>query len=217
LVRRRSCLVPTWRGWLALILVCGVVGAAGVRALHPFLAVNDPEPGGLLVVEGWAPDYALKAAIAEFNRNHYEKVYVIGGPLEQGGPLSEYGSLAELGAATLVKLGLSTNVVQAVPAPYVPQDRTYTAAVALRKWWREHGISPTKVHLISEGPHARRSRLMVEKAVGKGVRVGVTAVPVRDYDAKRWWRSSSGVRNVMSEALAYGYARVVFRGGSEAE
>jgi uncharacterized SAM-binding protein YcdF (DUF218 family) len=164
-----------------------------------------------LVVEGWGPDYALQAALEEFNRNHYEKIFVTGGPLEQGVPLSEYKTYAELGAATLLKLGMSTNAVQAVPSPLVRRDRTYTSALSLRNWLDEHGTAPASINLITVGPHARRSRLLFEKALGKGVRVGVTAVPVNDYDPRRWWRSSAGVRAVINEALAYGYARVLFR------
>ncbi|HWX21363.1 MAG TPA: ElyC/SanA/YdcF family protein [Candidatus Binatia bacterium] len=211
LLRRRQCVVPTWRGWLALFLVCAVLAIISIREIHPFLAVTEPLPGGVLVVEGWAPDYALEATVAEFRRNHYDKLYVTGGPLEAGAPLSVYKTFAELGAATLLKLGLNTNEVQAVPAPLVRQDRTYVSAVSLRRWLSGHGLAPAMVHLISEGPHARRSRLMFERALGKGVKVGVTAVPSMDYDERHWWRSSAGVRGVIAEALAYGYARVWFR------
>ena len=52
-------MVPAWRGWLLLFALAGVMLYVVLRATYPFLAVNDPRPGGLLVVEGWAPDYAL--------------------------------------------------------------------------------------------------------------------------------------------------------------
>ncbi|HEV2394122.1 MAG TPA: ElyC/SanA/YdcF family protein [Verrucomicrobiae bacterium] len=210
-MKRRQCLAPTWRGCLALALLCVGLAIAAVLEIHPFLAVNDPLPGGLLMVEGWAPDYALEKVVAEVKGGHYEKVYVVGGPLQMGGPLSEYKTYAELGAATLVKLGLNSNQVQAVPAPEVRQDRTYAAAVSLRDWLRAHGISASKIYLISEGPHARRSRLLVERAFGNGVKVGVRSIPSRDYDARHWWRYSAGVRSVVDEAVAYVYARVFFR------
>jgi hypothetical protein len=206
----RPCLLPTWRGWvvfgLGLLLFLVVV----VRSLHPFLAINNPIPDGLLVVEGWMPDYGLTSVVEEFKRNHYDKVYVTGGPLEYAMYLTPFKTYAHLGAATLVKLGLDSNVVQVVPAPKVRQDRTYTAAVALRNWLLEHHITPTRIHLISEGPHTRRSRLLYEMAMGKGVVVGVTSVSCNDYDQQHWWRYSSGVRNVIGEGLAYLYARFLF-------
>ena len=211
LLSRRPCLVPTLRGWLVLAATLAAVVITGARALGPFLTTNDPLPGGVLVIEGWAPDYAMEAAIAEFRRNHYDKLFVTGIPLEQGAPLSEYKTYAELGAAVLVKLGLDTNAVQAVPAPGVRQDRTYSMAMALRNWLRDHGMSPAKVNLMTLGPHARRSRLLFEKALGNEVAVGITSIPSRDFDPAHWWRSSAGVRDVIGETLAYGYARLLFR------
>ncbi len=213
LLARRPCWLPTWRGWLALGLAVTLLLGLAVRNAYAFLAVNDPVAGGALVVEGWQPDYALEAAIAEFKRHPYEKLYVTGGPIDRGAPLSEYKTYAQLGAAILLRLGLDPAVVQAIPAPWVRQDRTYTSAVALREWLREHRIAPKNFHLLTLGPHARRSRLLFEEALGAGAKVGITAMEGRDYDPGEWWRSSEGFREVTGELIAYGYARLVFRPG----
>jgi uncharacterized SAM-binding protein YcdF (DUF218 family) len=210
LLRRRQCLVPTLRGWLLLALSFAALGLLAARELHPFLTVSDSVSGGVLVVEGWAPDYVMQAAFAEFKQNHYAKLFVTGIPLTQGTLLSEYKNHACVGAATLLKLGLTTNDVQAVPTDQVQRDRTYAMTLSLKQWLREHNLSPTKVNLISAGPHARRSRLLFERALGKGVTVGVLAIPGRDYDELHWWNSSQGVRSVIGEVLAYGYARLLF-------
>jgi len=210
LLCRRQCPVPTLRGWLVLALSFGALTIFAALEVEPFLAVTDQVRGGVLVVEGWVPDYILEVAIAEFRGNHYTKLFVTGIPLEQGAPLSEYKNYACLGAATLLKLGLSTNDVQAVPTPLTRRDRTYAMALSLKHWLREHGMAPTKVNLITSGPHARRSRLMFEKALGRDCPVGVLAVPAVDYDERHWWRSSQGVRIVIGEVIAYGYARLLF-------
>jgi hypothetical protein len=210
LFHRRPCLVPTWRGWLLLLLIFGTLSYIGVRGLYNFLAVNDPRPGGVLVVEGWAPDYALEAAVADFKQFSYEKVYVTGGPIERGAPLSSYKTYAELGTATLLALGLGSNVVQAVPAPKVTQDRTYACGVALKHWADEHGVQLTRINLLTVGPHARRSRLLFQKAFGKDMPIGIIAVAEPDYDGRRWWKSSLGFRAVTGEAIAYLYARFLF-------
>ena len=211
LFRRRECTVPTWRGWLVILVVIGLPLFIGGRHLHSFLSLTKPVPGGLLVVEGWASDAVFEQAKDEFRTNHYERLFVTGGPIEKGQPFSEFKTYAEMGAATLLKLGMSSNSVQAVPAPWVRQDRTYAAAVALRNWLRQRGVSPAKVNLITVGPHARRSRLMLQDALGRSVEVGVVAIEPDDYDTKHWWRSSAGVRGVIGEALAYAYARFLFR------
>ena len=210
LVRRRPCLVPTVRGWVAFVLSLAVVMTVIVRFLHPFLAMNDPISDGVLVVEGWTPDYGLEMAVDEFRRDHYQRIYVTGGPLEYGFHLSSYQTYAQLGAATLVKLGLDSDVVQAVPAPSVRQDRTYASAVSLKKWLLEHGIQPTRIHLMSDGPHTRRSRLLFQKAMGQGVVIGVTSITSKEYDQRHWWRYSAGVRSVIGEGVAYLYARFLF-------
>jgi uncharacterized SAM-binding protein YcdF (DUF218 family) len=215
LLRRRQCWIPTWRAWtIVLILILGL-GWLGTRTIYPFLAVNDPQPGGLLVVEGWSSDYAFEAALQEFKRNHYDKICVTGGFLETGAVLSEYRTFAELGAAVLMKLGLGTNEVQAVPAPRVRRDRTYASALSLHRWLEQQSQPATHIHLFTEGAHARRSRLLFEKALGPGVKVSVTAVPIRDFDERHWWRSSAGVRGVIGETLAYLYARLLFRDSAE--
>jgi uncharacterized SAM-binding protein YcdF (DUF218 family) len=210
LLRRRLCLLPTLRGWLLLLIPSAALLILGFRNVNAFLAVNDPVPAGVLVVEGWSPDYALETARLEVKRNPYYKLYVVGGPLEQGAPLSEYKTSAELGAAILLRMGMSNNTVQAVPAAYVRQDRTYAAAVALQSWLRQHSAIPKDMNLISVGAHARRSRLLFEKAFGSGTRVGIIAVEDRSYDPSHWWKSSQGVRAVVDEMIAYCYARFLF-------
>ena len=215
LLRRRECLHPTWRGWLLLLLAGLLLATGAVRKAQSFLAVTDPVAGGALVVEGWAPDYALEEAVTEFRRHHYTRLYVVGVPLERGAPLSEYKTYAELGAATLLKLGLDRDNVQAVPTPAVRQDRTYASALALKQWLQQHNAVPAELNLISLGPHARRSRLLFQEAFGRDARVGIIALDDRDYDPAHWWKSSQGVRTVTDELIAYGYARLLFHPGKQ--
>jgi hypothetical protein len=215
LLKRREVLVPTVRGWLILVLGLLILSIFAGRHINSFLSVNDSLPGGALVVEGWAPDYAMAMAVAEFRSNHYDKVFVTGIPLTHGAPLSEYRTYAELGAAVLVKMGLSTNMVQPVPTPDVKQDRTYTSAAILKAWFHEHNLPIPNINIFTAGPHARRSRLLYQKAMGKDVTVGVIATPIREYDPDHWWRSSAGFRDVTGEAIAYLYVRLLFRAPKE--
>ncbi len=209
-VRRRECLVPTWRGWLLFTLLCITLLVTVVLRIHPFLTVTEPAPAAVLVVEGWVPDYVLEQAKAEFERHRYHMLYITGGPLERGGHLSLYKTYAELGAATLIRMGMRKEAIEAVPAPLVQQDRTYASAVALKNWLRQHSVGGTTINVVSKGAHARRSRLLFQKAFGEDSRVGIIAIEDRDYDPKHWWKFSQGVRTVVDELVAYIYALIVF-------
>jgi hypothetical protein len=211
LFRRRSCLVPTFYGCIVLLLLLMLVVRLLLPTMHSFLAVNDREPAKILVVEGWAPDFALEAAAAEFKEHGYDRIYVTGGPLEQGSYLSQYKDFATLGAKSLGKIMGGTNSVEGVAAPEVAKDRTFASAMALKERLSAKGPLPADINLLSVGAHARRSRLLFQKAFGRDVKIGVIAVPNQDYDPSRWWRTSSGVRTVISELVAYGYARFLFR------
>lgn len=210
LFRRRSCWVPTWRGMVLFGLIA-VVFAWGVsRAVYPFLALTDRVPAEILVVEGWSSDSGLKGTLEEFRRQGYRRLFVTGGPMEKGAPLSEHGSHARLGEAVLRRLGLETNLLEAVSAPRARRDRTYASAVALKERLVRDGPLPERIVLVSEGPHSRRSRLLFQKAFGEATTVGVVSIPPNDYDPDQWWRTSQGFRVVVSEAIAYLYARFLF-------
>jgi len=205
------CVLPTWRGWLALLLAAGLAGGLALRGAHHFLAVQDSVPGGVLVMEGWVGDDALAVAWEEFQRGGYLVWCVTGDPLEKGAPLSEYPTYAAMTVAAFEKMGGTPGLLQPVPWETVRRDRTYASALALKAWLSERGWPAEKVNVITSGGHARRSRLLYEKAFGEGSRIGVIALAEKHYDPEHWWRSSLGVRAVVGEFLAYGYARVVFR------
>jgi hypothetical protein len=211
LLRRREVLVPTWQGWLVLLLSTALLAVGFIRSIQPFLALNATANGGVLVAEGWVPDYVLQAAVDEFQRHDYDGFYVTGGPLDRGAPLSKYKTYAELGASVVARLGLESSLVDAVPVQYVRKDHTYASAVALKKWLGKKGRDARSLTVISLGAHARRTRLLYQMAFGPGTEIGIIAVPDRDYDASRWWVSSAGVRDVVNETVAYLYVRLLFR------
>jgi hypothetical protein len=211
LLQRRECFVPTWRGWLVLVLVVGLVVAGALRFTCAFLTVHDPVPGGALVVEGWMSPDAAREVLAEFQRGSYTALYVTGGPIEADSPLAAYGSYAELTADVLRRVGADPAKVHAVAGPKVARDRTYSTAVALKASLRETSPPVSSLTLMTGATHSRRSRLLYEKAFGSDMRIGTIALEERDFDPKRWWTSSAGFRTVVGEFIAYLYARLLFR------
>jgi hypothetical protein len=216
LFKRKEVWVPTFRGWL--LMAVAVVGllAGGVAGTEPFLAANRPLHRGVLVVEGWVPDYALEAAKRQFETYSYELVVVAGVPVEHGSHISWATNHAYLAAATLQKLGLPAERVVPVPCPEVPRNRTYAMARKVREWLETHP-GHAQVDVLTLGVHARRTWLLYRLALGANYSAGIIASGDRRYDPKRWWRTSSGFRTVTSELIAYLYAKLLFNPGAQDE
>jgi hypothetical protein len=207
LVRQRVVYLPTWRGWILLGLLLGAAGFGMIRGAYPFLAVTDRVAADVLVIEGWAPEFALQAGVVEFQREGYREFFATGGPLEKGDPNAEHGSFAELGRVMLIRLGAPADRLSAVPAPKVKRERTVASATALREWLRQRGKMPDALNVMTTDTHARRTRLLYEKVFGPGTAIGVIAISDERFEGSRWWRSSAGVRAVSGEWLGYLYAR----------
>lgn len=210
LLRRRECLVPTWQGLLLFILIGAGSISLFAMNVQSFLALTEPVSTDVLVVEGWAPDFVMEEAVKEFERGHYSRLYVTGGPIEQGSILSEFKTYAELGAAILLKMGVKSSFIEAVPSPLVRRDRTYASALALKNHMQQKAHVYTDINLMSLGVHSRRSRLLFEQAFDGDLRVGIIAVEDRNDYGKDWWKFSNGVRSIANELFAYIYALLVF-------
>jgi hypothetical protein len=212
LIQRKETWVLTWRGALALLALFAAAVLFAARQIHPFLATTEPVGGDILVVEGWMPDEALQEALDWFEQHPYRLLVTTGGPLDKGSHLSAYATTAELGAATLRRLGADPDRIVAVPAPPVRADRTFESALALGRWLSGSDLAVDSLDIVSLGPHARRTRLLFQQALGDGLRVGVIAAANAGYDAEHWWAWSGGVRTVVGETVAYLYARFLFVG-----
>jgi uncharacterized SAM-binding protein YcdF (DUF218 family) len=211
IINRKERWGLSWKGWLVIgVIIIGLVSWS-VDDVYPFLAVTGRVDTNALVVEGWVHEYAIRAAINEFNAGHYERLFTTGGPIVgTSGYTNDYNTSASVGAGRLKAEGFSPDLIQMVPSRVSSRDRTYSAGRALRDWFDEHHMTVRAINVVTEDVHARRTRLLFQKALGDGIKVGVIAVPNPDYDPKYWWRYSDGVREVISESIAYIYARLFF-------
>jgi len=201
----------SWRGWLlgtvgGLTCVCFVL-----LTVHPFLAVTHRVNTNVLVVEGWIPRYTIRGAADEFRSGAYDRLFTTGGPeAGNGGYTNDYNTAASVTAEILKKFGIPDDRVQMAPSHVIERERTYGSAIALRDWLREHNMPVRSMNVLTEGAHARRTRLLYQKAFGKNVAIGIISVPNPDYDPRNWWRYSDGVREVLGESIAYVYAKFFF-------
>jgi len=151
----------SWRGWLIVLAVIVLTFFLFWFRVYPFLAVTHRVDANVLVVEGWIHEYAIGAAVQEFQTNSYQRVFATGDPVEgTGGYTNDYNTSASVGADLLKKSGLPVESVQMVPSRVMDRDRTYSSAIALRNWFRKHNMSVHSVNVITENLHARRTRLL---------------------------------------------------------
>jgi hypothetical protein len=210
LQKRKEKWVLTWRGRVVVWTTLAVLGVTFILTVHPFLSVTEPLDTQYLVIEGWIPNYALEESIAEFKSKPYVKIFTVGADPLSGVNIQEGDSVALAAYARLKSLGFSPDLMQAVPAHIKYRNRTYESALALKKTIEENHLPVTSFNLVTLGPHARRSRMLFEKAFAGKVRVGIISVENREYNPNRWWKYSEGVKELISEGVAYGYARFFF-------
>ena len=212
LISRRERWGLTLRGWLWLMMLTASAGVVGLRSIHPFLAVTSPVETRTVAVEAWVPPVILKGVATRFGDDPHSVFYCTGGPSDDhfDSTRLEDTSAAEA-ARALQRFGIPPERLKLVPTWTPRRDRTYANAVALREWFKENQIPVTALNVVTEGLHARRSRLLFEKAFGDSVPIGVIAIPDPTYDARHWWRYSEGIKAVISESAGYLYARFLFR------
>lgn len=195
-----------------MFLVLGIVGIGigGAVGTVPFLSTDRPLHEGILVVEGWLPDYALEEAKRTFETHQYRLLVVTGVPIDQGYHVSDQKDYAQLAASTLRELGVKEESIVPVSCPEVRRDRTYATARQV-KAWLDPQSSNESIDVFTLGVHARRTWLLYRLALGDGRPIGVISGSDRRYDEQGWWRSSSGFRTVTGEVLAFGYAKFLFQ------
>jgi hypothetical protein len=197
-------------GWMALGVALVAFAFLLVLKIQPFLAVTNKVHGQFLVVEGWIPPETLKYAVAEFKAGDYQKILtsgcVVRGHMDSDAKIT----YADWAASDLRKIGMAAALIQSIPCWEERRDRTYSSALAVKVCLAEQHIQVKSINVMTLSAHARRSRLLFQEAFGGDVQVGVIAIPDPDYDAKHWWSYSEGVRDVLSESIAYIYAKFFF-------
>ncbi len=209
-IRERRVLTPL--SWAALSITFGFVLISIILFVHPFLAPTKPIGGDVLVVDvlNWFSDYDLKKVKEQFEKGRYKLLITVGKKYGVGHPLAHYKSVADGAALRLYAQGVLPGKIIAVPVTVYPsKDRTYHKALEVQKRLKKAGFAQASIDVVSFGVHARRSWILFEK-VFPLVNVGVVAISSNEYDTSRWWLSSAGVRNVISESIAYLYARFIF-------
>lgn len=201
----------TGKGWIVMLLTVTIIILFTLAYIQPFLSSSSPIQADALVVEGWIADEAIKKAMVKFQQGNYKVLITTGSPLSKGYYLAQYKTFAELTAATFISLGFDPDKLVAIPSPKVKIDRTAAAAITLRKWLYTNDMLIKSINLYSFDVHTRRSWLIFKTILTPDIKVGAISYPSPDYNPQYWWTSSEGFRMVISETIAYLYARFIWR------
>jgi hypothetical protein len=106
---------------------------------------------------------------------------------------------AQSARAMLIRFGVPSGIITAVPAYGLPRSRTWGNAHAFGIQARQDGIRAFDVATV--GVHARRSRSLFQAACGPGVKVGVVALTDPFCTRSNWWRSYRGWYTMLKEVV----------------
>lgn len=202
-LKKRTVYRLTWLSRLILTGIFAMIFFILVHYIPIFLSVNKPVNGKILVLDGQIPDYVIQDAIQLFESGHYQYIVTTGSNLPEGFYLSEMKTMAELSRATFLALGFDSTKVVAIPTKFVTRNRTFNSANTFNDWLISNHPEITSIDVLAVGCHSRRSWFLFKKALGQQINVGIISIPHQGYDLKRWWKSSIGSRNVISETIAY--------------
>ena len=206
--------MPTIAGWLFLIIICTVTFMLLAINLYSFLAPNEPVSAHILVVEGWLSPEELDQAAQSFKKGKYERIITTGGPISGWQEMFLDADYATFAADFLSKRGIKRDQITPVTAPWSAQDRTFLSAVMLRRYLQDSEIKIDAIDVFSSGPHARRSRLLFQMALGNKIGVGILAAKPNGYDPDAWWRTSMGVETMVFQSLGLVWVKCCFWPGS---
>jgi uncharacterized SAM-binding protein YcdF (DUF218 family) len=204
LFERRTLWCPTWPGVFCVLLLLVIPPAWWFLCGESFLSLTDRLPAEVLVVEGWIGANGVRAAAAEFRGGGYRYVVATGSQPDDDRGWQEPGwSYAQGAANELARSGIPMEKIIVALARDTERQRTYESAVAVSRKLRSLSIDPKYLNVFTWGPHARRSRLVFEKVCAQHTGIGVVSwVPVAEED-KRWWLSSEGAREFLTESAGY--------------
>ena len=114
----------------------------------------------------------IRGALQAYRRGRYERLLVTGGPIPDAPKECGPATYAERGRQHLRDLGVVEPELVVIPSKATERDRTYSTALAVRRWMNLRARRVTAIELASHGPHARRSRALYRMALGDGVDVG---------------------------------------------
>ena len=210
LVQQRICYRLTPLGWALILGANLILVFVIVRTIAVFLVVNKPLETEILIVDGMMPGYAYDSIVALAVKNNYHYLITAGVNMDYTFNSSEKFNTAEFSYKVLSTKKLDKCERFKAPASSVDRDRTFTSAMKVRDWFISNKLFPSKVNVVSFSCHSRRTWILYRKAFHDFAEVGIIAINDNSYDYNKWYRTSKGVRMILSETIGYLYTKIFF-------
>jgi uncharacterized SAM-binding protein YcdF (DUF218 family) len=203
--QRRTICCPTLLGTLCIVCVLLLPEIWWFSCGESYLSLTRRLPAQVLIVEGWIGYHGIRAAKAEFEEHGYQYIVAAGGYTADGGWEKGGLSYAEGAQHELLRLGVPKEKIILAQSRDTETQRTYASAVAVWQALATNGIQPKTVNIFTFGPHARRSRLVFQKAYQPTIEVGVISWEPLGSQSVPWWKSSDRAKTLISESAGYVY------------
>jgi hypothetical protein len=107
----------------------------------------------------------------------YNSVYDIGLLDGKNKIINNFSSNAEETRNELIRIGVDSSRILAIPGEGTYINRTLKSAITLRDWLISSKIKVRGINMISFGPHARRKWMIYSIILGKDYNVGIISFP----------------------------------------
>lgn len=200
-VPRLYRLIRSRRLWLVVVL-------AAVAGFHPailpscaWLLITDQRYAsvdGLVIASG---DGRYDLASAWVHGAPHRRVLLIHDRPERIVELGIQPSTAELARRELVSQRVSDEQIEVIST----KSGNWNLFGLLADWMEEH--PDTRVAVLCERFASHDMRLRIDAVVASDAarRIDIWALPDRRYDEHNWWRSRTGIRQVVLRSIAFAY------------
>lgn len=207
------------RGWRSRLKCCLLVLSVQLLSLacvlialmmygYDYLAMTEPVKAKMMVLETGLDETTYSRFVRLIRTMEPEVVLIIGHPLSIEIPGNAILDTSEIHKEVIARMGIPETRLVSISVPIVSKGRTIAAALLVRDWCEQHRQGDGSINVVSLDAHARRTRFIFREAMGPGTKVGIVAMKTPQIVREGWYRSSYGVRTVIDEWVAWGYARL---------
>ncbi|MCK4352397.1 YdcF family protein [candidate division WOR-3 bacterium] len=187
---------------LSIIIILAALSCIYFFHIYSFLSYEKIFKTDTVVVEGWISNSEMRQSANNILSNNVKRVIVPGDKAELALIHYPVNNYADIGRLRLIDCGVNEEKIITCPFE-TKRNRTLNAAVYVKKIIQKKGIK--SFIIFTEDVHARKTYVSYKKVFGNKYKIGVMPIPNDVFDNKNWYKSSEGMKTVITESIAYIY------------